>query len=222
MTRLTVPPPLPAYPPPLPTAFPEFASPPPLPVREPDLSPLPVRRRRRLLKPPPLPRRPSRTEIELFFAGIEWIFGLFCLVGGLAMLASVPVLNFLSLGYLLEASGRVARSGRLRDGFPDIRLAARLGGIVLASWVFLLPIRLLGDLVYSAEVIDPGGKAATAWQVGLYVLMGLTLLHIVFACARGGKLRYFLWPFNFLWVLIDVFRGDYYTRTRDAVWDFTM
>jgi hypothetical protein len=156
------------------------------------------------------------------FAGIEWIFGFFSLIGGLAILATLPALQFLSLGYLLEASGRVARSGRLRDGFPGIRIAARVGGIVLASWLLILPIRLYGDIVYDAQIIDPSGRQATALQVGLYVLTALTLLHIIFACARGGKLRCFLWPFNFIWVLIDVFRGGYYTRTRDRLWAFTM
>lgn len=155
-------------------------------------------------------------------AGIEWVFGFVCLLGGLAVLAALPVLQFLSLGYLLEASGRVARSGRLRDGFVGIRKAARLGGIVLASWLFPLPIRLLADLAYSAQIINPDGRAATAWRFGLYALMAVTVLHISFAVARGGKLRYFLWPFNFVWVLLDAVRGGYYTRRRDAVWDFTV
>lgn len=228
MSRSTVPPPLPPYPPPLPAAFDRPTA---LPVLEANAPvavlvavppPLPRPAEDREPTPPPLPRRRSRSEIELLFAGVEWIFGFFCLLGGLAVLAAVPILQFLSLGYLLEASGRVARSGRLRDGFIGVRTAARLGGIVMASWLFLLPVRLVADLAYSAQIIDPGSRAAAGWQVGLYVLMAVTLMHIVFACARGGKLRYFLWPFNFVWVLIDVVRGEYYTRTRDALWHFTM
>src|SRR5205807_1705985 len=58
----------------------------------------------------------------------EWIFGVVSLIVGLAVLAAVPVLNFLSLGYLLEAGGRIARTGRLRDGFIGVRQAARAGG----------------------------------------------------------------------------------------------
>src|SRR5688500_13024310 len=41
---------------------------------------------------------------------LEWLFGLASVVAFLAVLAAVPILNFVSLGYLLEASGRVARS----------------------------------------------------------------------------------------------------------------
>jgi hypothetical protein len=227
MTHSTVPPPLPPYPPPLPAGLaPEPVEPPPLPVR--DLGPRPLvppplpRTDDRELTPPSLPRRRSRSEVELLFAGVEWVFGFFCLLGGLATFAALPVLQLLSLGYLLEASARVARSGRLRDGFLGVRTAARIGGIVLASWLFLLPVRLLADLAYSAQIIDPDGTAAAGWRIGLYAVMALVVLHIAFACARGGKLRSFLWPFNFVWVLIDVVRGGYYTKARDAVWDFTM
>ena len=57
---------------------------------------------------------------------------------------------------------------------------------------------------------------------GLYVAMALVFTHIALACARGGKLRYFLWPFNVIWFIRRLFRGGYYAEARDAVWDFTM
>jgi hypothetical protein len=158
----------------------------------------------------------------VLFAGIEWVFGFACLVGGLAFLASLPLVQFLSLGYLLEAGGRVARSGRLWDGFIGVRVAARLGGIVLASWLFLLPIRLLADMTHAATIIDPDGRTAAGWRLGLYVAMAAVFLHITLACARGGKLRYFLWPFNFVWLIGRLVPGGYYAHARDAVWDFTL
>jgi len=172
--------------------------------------------------PPPLPVRRGRSDIRTLFAVIEWLFGLACLIGGLAFLASIPVLQFLSLGYLLESGGRVAQSGRFRDGFIGIRIAARLGGIVLASWLFLLPVRFLADMTHSANIIDPGGAAAAQWRIGLFAAMIAVFLHIALACALGGRLRHFNSPFNVIWVLVRVFRGGYYTQARDAVWDFTM
>src|SRR5262249_8015997 len=149
----------------------------------------------------------------------EWIFGAAVLMIGLAALAAIPVLNFLSLGYLLEAGGRVARTGRFRDGFIGVRLAARVGGVVLGTWLFLLPVRFVADLAHSADIIDPGGSRAAAWRFGLFALIVLTFLHIALACANGGKLRYFFWPFNFVSVLIRLFRGGWYTEARDAVWN---
>src|SRR5439155_12024985 len=165
MTRPIEPPPLPPFPPPLPSPRPASEGhaavftgfPPPLPDRrDSDIE----------LGPPPLPRRRrSRSEIELVFAGVEWLFGLACVIGGLAVLAALPVLQFLSLGYLLEAGGRVARSGRFRDGFIGIYRAALLGAIVLGCWLLLLPARLLSGFAHAAHVIDPGGRIDSGWRI---------------------------------------------------------
>jgi hypothetical protein len=152
-------------------------------------------------------------------SALEWVFGAMVLIVGLAVLAALPVLQFLSLGYLLEAGGRVARSGRLRDAFIGVRLAARLGTVVAASWVLLLPVRLVAGLARAAQVIEPGGEVARAWRLGLVILIIATALHIAAASARGGKLRYFIWPFNIFWLLRRLLRGGYYAEARDAVWN---
>jgi hypothetical protein len=94
--------------------------------------------------------------------------------------------------------------------------------MVVASWLFLLPVRFVAGLANDAYIIDPGGQVAANWRIGLFVLAGLTAVHIACACARGGRLRYFLWPFNFIWVLRRLLRGGYYAEARDAVWDATM
>ncbi len=124
---------------------------------------------------------------------LEWLFGVASLFIGLAILAALPLFQFLSLGYLLEAGGRVARTRRLRDGFIGVRLAARLGGMVIGCWLMLLPARFVADLARSSQIIDSDGRTAANWRFGLLVLIGLTFVHIVAACARGGKLRYFVW-----------------------------
>ena len=152
-------------------------------------------------------------------SALEWLFGFASLFIGLAVLAALPVLQFLSLGYLLEAGGRIARTGRLRDGFIGFRLAARLGGVVLGAWLFLWPVRFVSDMARAAEIIDPNGRIAANWRFGLFVLIGLTFIHISLACARGGKLRYFFWPFNFVWLARRIMRGGYYVEARDAVWE---
>src|SRR5262245_24996389 len=69
------------------------------------------------------------------FSVLEWLLGAAVLTVALAVLAALPVLQFLSLGYLLEASARVARTGKLTEGFIGVRLAARLGGAIAACWL---------------------------------------------------------------------------------------
>ena len=154
-------------------------------------------------------------------SAIEWLFGALSVVLGLSILAAVPVLQFLSLGYLLEASGRVARTGRVRDGLIGFRPAARVGGMVLGCWLVLLPLRLVASLATSADVIDPGGPVARAWKVGVLAMAALTTLHLVTALARGGRLRNLLWPFaNPFWLARRLRRGGLYVEIRDGACDF--
>lgn len=173
--------------------------------------------------PAEAPARPGlvRRLVRGVASVLEWLFGALTLIVGLAVLAATPVAQFLSLGYLLEAGGRVARTGRLRDGFIGVRQAARIGSIVLGTWLVLLPLRLVASLATSAEIIDPGGATARHWRGVLLVLTLLLVLHVLTACSRGGRLRYFLWPFtNPFWLWRRLRRGGYYTEARDAVWDF--
>jgi hypothetical protein len=175
-------------------------------------------------EPGPRPRRglwqTVRAVAHAIGSAWEWLFGVVTLMVGLAVLAAAPILGFLSLGYLLEAAGRIARTGRLRDGFIGVRIAARAGSIVLGSWLMLLPLRLISDLWRSAEIVDPGGRAPHAWKIGLTVATILMVIHIVAAVSRGGKLRYFFWPFNPIWLVRRLWRGGYYPAARDATWDF--
>ncbi len=173
----------------------------------------PVRRKRRRLPEPTF--RPFAALSSWF----EWLVGLTAVLVGLAVLAAIPIVQFLSLGYLLECSGRIARTGSVREGLIGIRLAARLGGIVFASWLLLIPVRFAADYAHSASIIDPGGPIAQRWRIGLGFLIGLTAFHILTAIANGGKFRHFVSPFNVVFVLKKLAAGGFYRQSRDAVWD---
>lgn len=127
-------------------------------------------------------------------AGVTWLGGLVVLVAGLAGLAAFPLLNLCALGYLVEAGGRVATTGRWRSGFIGIRPAARLGGMVAGLWLVLLPVRLAVDLAQDAELIAPGSATADGWRAGAMLLGGVVTFHVVWAVLRGGRFRHFLWP----------------------------
>lgn len=157
-----------------------------------------------------------------FASASEWLFGVITLIVALSVLAATPLLQFLSLGYLLEASGRIARTGRLREGFIGVRRAARAGSIVLGAWLMLLPLRLIASLAQSARIIDPDGQVARRWNTALLIVTALMALHIVAAVSRGGRLRYFFWPFNPVWLVRRLWRGGFYAEARDAVWDFVV
>ncbi len=154
-------------------------------------------------------------------SAIEWLMGAAALIVGLSFLATYPLLQMLSLGYLLEAGGRVARTGRLRDGFPGVRKAARLGSIVFGAWLVMWPLRFTSIMAGAARLIEPGSPADRGWSAALAILTVLTVAHIVGACWRGGRLRHFLWP-RPVRLCCDLFQRGSYARSRDSVWDFVV
>ena len=172
----------------------------------------------------PFGRQPGIVRRAWRFVGsvLEWLFGAVSLCVGLAVLAALPLFQFLSLGYLLEAGARVARTGKLRSGFIGHRTAARIGGLCLGTWLFFLPVRFVADLTLSAEIIDPGGSVARKWRAGLFIMIGLTFIHIASAWSRGGRLRDFAWPFSVIWLIRRLLRGGFYREARDAVWNRTI
>jgi hypothetical protein len=157
--------------------------------------------------------------LKALASGAGWLFGLAALVLALAVAVSIPIVQFLSLGYLLEASARIARSGRFATGLVGIRQAARAGSIVLGAWLWLWPVRFCSSMATSAHLIQPGSRSDRLWTIGLWTLTVLVVLHIVGACWRGGKLRHFLWPAP-LRVARLAFRRGSYAEVRDAVCDF--
>jgi hypothetical protein len=173
----------------------------------------------------PKPRRLLRRVVGGTVRGIssaaEWVFGVISLILGLSILAALPIAQFLTMGYFLESSARVARSGRLRDGVFGVRKAARVGGLIAGIWLALIPLWLAGVYTRSAELIDPGGPIARVWKFVQVFVTGLTLIHIAVASARGGRLRFYLWPFgNPFWLARRLRRGGFYQEARDGLWEF--
>ena len=152
---------------------------------------------------------------------METSLGFVCLPLGLAILASLPLVNFIALGYLLEAGGRIARSGRFRKGFFGIRRAGRVGGLFLGIFLSLLPAWAIASMARSAELIDPSSAMARQWHTGSVIAAIVTVVHIALACLWGGRLRHFLLPILhplFAWRTFR--RCNPLIRARDGVWQF--
>ncbi|MFO0802811.1 MAG: hypothetical protein U0791_06770 [Gemmataceae bacterium] len=167
---------------------------------------------------PVSPPTEKRGAIGTATSVVEWCFGVVSLFVGLAVAAAVPIGQFLALGYLLEASGCVARTGRLRNGFIGVRTAARYGGIALAAFLIWLPLYFLSIQAEAARIIDPHGRIARRWEGWLSAIAVLLALHAVAAILRGGRVRNFLHPFNVPWLVRRAFRGGLYTEARDRFW----
>ncbi len=169
---------------------------------------------------PPFPI-PWRNPILCVGWIIRTLFGLASLTLLLAVSAAVPLVNFWTLGYLLDVEGRVARSGKIRASFPLLGLAPRFGSIVLGTWLCLLPLRFLSSAAADAQLIDPHGATAGRWQTGSTLVIWLMTAHICFALARGGSLICFIRPIkNVRWLVARWRDHDYWNRAATAIGQF--
>ncbi|MDH3718691.1 MAG: hypothetical protein OES79_11280 [Planctomycetota bacterium] len=169
--------------------------------------------------PPAGAAQPGRGWFGAVLATIQWLFGLLSMIVLLAVAATIPLVQLLSLGYLLEVSGRVARTGRLRDGFIGIHNAARVGTLLLGTGLFLLPIFFVREMWLTARLIDPASEVTRGWRIGLLVVSVLLLTHILWAWLRGGRFRDFAWPAPLkFWRQLR--SGGLFTDARDATWNF--
>lgn len=137
-----------------------------------------------------------------------WLCGCVGLVAGLAVLAAVPVLQLVTLGWLLETEGRLARTGRLRGALAGVERAARVGSALLGTLVVSVPWLVLRGYAADARLLDP--TSATAQALGGWTLVvGMaTAVHATLAIARGGRFVYFLRPIaGWAWALRAFARG---------------
>jgi hypothetical protein len=167
--------------------------------------------------PPPFPgllRHPLRSIGWIVTVGV----GLVSLVVLLAIVAAIPVVNLVALGYMLEAEGRVVRSGRLRDAVPFAGALPRLGAIVLGCWVWLLVVRLVTQAAADATLVDPGGPVAVRWQRAQAAVTVAVGLHLVAAISAGGGLVAFFRPIRNLRRLVAAVRaGSAWHTAADAL-----
>ena len=169
--------------------------------------------------------RPFPHALRHPLRAIAWIveasFGIVSLILLLAVVAAIPIVNFLALGYLLEVEGRVARSGRLRAAFPLLALAPRLGAMALGLWLWLLPLRVLADYTADARLIDPSSPVTAGLNRALAIAASLIGIHLCLALARGGSLSCFFRPIrNITWLIGQWRRGGYWPRADAAIREF--
>lgn len=128
------------------------------------------------------------------------------LVGVLAALAAIPLLDFYVLGYFLAAEGRVARGERWRNVLPWVRYAPRIAAIAVGTAVMVAPLIVLADFSRDASLIDPDGGSARTLRLLTRVVAVLTAGHLFLAWARGGSLISYFRPIKNVRVAIAKMR----------------
>lgn len=153
---------------------------------------------------PPARRRPR----DLLARAWTGLCGAVGLLACLSALAAIPVLQLLTLGWLLEAEGRLGRGEGLRAALPGLARAARVGAALLGLMVIATPWLVLRGYARDAALLDPGSDVARELARWTLAVGALTAAHGALAVARGGRFVHFLRPLStWAWAMRGVARG---------------
>lgn len=148
---------------------------------------------------------PLKHPLRCAFWFAKTVFAIAVLIILLAVVAAIPLASILVLGFFLEVEGRIARSGRLRDGFPLLPLTPRIGSILFGITLWLLPLFFIAGMAADAALINPSGTTAARWQAAKLIFSTLIALHLCLALARGGSFGCFFRPLkNLRWFLAEI------------------
>lgn len=158
-----------------------------------------------------------RSWLGWFAASVGFAWNAASLIVLLALVAAVPVVQFISLGYLLRAAGNLSKGGPWRSAFPGVQLAGKLATFALLAAVLWLPVWLVIDLSYSVQLLRPGSVQAANWRIGAFFVAAVWLTWITWAAMRGGRWWHVLWPAPWRW-LTRFWRPSTWSRAADDLW----
>ncbi len=147
-----------------------------------------------------------------------------CLLVLLAVAATIPIIQWASLGYLLEAASRVANGRSWREILPGRERAGRIILVLLCLTITWLPVWLATQYSYQAELIEPGSRIASRWRIAAGTAAILWMIYGLWAIIRGGRIRDFLWPapIRFLREFIPrILRRSTWHDLEDRLWSVT-
>lgn len=136
-------------------------------------------------------RRPFRSLWWL----IQILLGVAFLLPLLAALAAIPGLSLMTLGMMLDAEGRVGRSGRFRDGFPLLAVSTRVAMIGVMLGAFLGLIFIVSGISEGQQIIGRlSGRVHNSWAIGTFLLQAVAFVVVLLGVANGGSFSRFFWP----------------------------
>ncbi len=144
---------------------------------------------------------------------------LFSLLVLIAVVAAIPLLQFISLGYLLVAGSRLADRRPWRQCLPGLRLAGRVGLFALLTGLLSIPVLIVADLAHSAQLLEPNSGTSARWRIGAFLLTAAWLVHVGWAAMRGGRWWHFLWPAP-IQFLKQIWRPSTWQKASDQLYDF--
>lgn len=160
---------------------------------------------------------------RVFRGAVKLAGNVFCiasLIGLLAVVTAIPVLQLIAFGYLLNVSGRMVRGATVWQSLPQLKQAGQIGLAALALFVAALPTQLLTHWESVATIIDPGSIRAGGLRVAAIAMSIVALGYLMWAWVRGGRLRDYLWPEPKRFFR-EVWQTATWCDAPDRLWDFT-
>lgn len=124
----------------------------------------------------------------------DLLIGLPALLAMVATTLMLPGLQLAAYGYMLSLTGRVARSGRIRDAMADLRTAKRTATGLLGTTISLAPALFILGLLEDGAFIEPTASHPGLWVAfcGLGVVGSLNTMGAL--KRRHGRLLAFFRP----------------------------
>ena len=152
-----------------------------------------------------------------FTLSIVWRISSFVVL--LSIVATIPILQFASFGYMLEVASRIAKGHPVSNCFPGADIAGRLVIILACVSLTWLPVWFIADMAYTAELIEQGGAIARRLRFAARLVSAVWIVWVLWAVFRGGKIRHFLWLAPILAVR-SVVRPSVWREAEDRLWSF--
>lgn len=153
------------------------------------------------------------------YVSLVFLYQLACLCLLLAIAATVPIVQWASLGYMLESAARIAKGRPWKEVLPGLQLAGRIGKAALGLLLTWLPVWLITQYAYQAELVQPSSYIANRWRVAATIMGGLWMLWAIWAMVRGGRIRDFLWPAPIRFIR-EILQRKTWSQVEDRLWDF--
>ncbi len=154
----------------------------------------------------------------LIALGFTW--NVASLVVLLAFVAAIPVVQLISLGYMLRATANLSSGGPWRSAFPGLQLAGRLLTYFLLAALLWLPVWLMTDVSYSVQLMLPDSRQAAGWRAAAFAVAFLWLAWIGWAAMRGGRWWHMLWPAPIRFIR-TAWRPSTWSRAADELLELT-
>ncbi|MFG0262520.1 MAG: DUF4013 domain-containing protein, partial [Novipirellula sp. JB048] len=125
------------------------------------------------------PKSRFRRGIAYLARSISGLFSLLSLIVLLAIFTSIPLIQLIAFGYLLDVAGRLAGGSKLSESLPNRERAGKVGLAALAIFLASLPTQLLIHWESVAQLIDPGSEQAATMRFWAMTLCYLAIGYLV-------------------------------------------